>query len=159
MVPSPCLRQRNATHRSRSRLSLLFGLVRSLQSISLESTIIQIETDHKPLVPILGTTQQDSLPPRVLRFQLRLTRFNYSHPSDVFAHFPVLLSNWLNVWMTKMSRDSSKCSQSKLPASKERMEQFCKAQKDDPICSTVIKYAQNEWPVKHAARKYKTLRK
>ena len=33
-----------------------------------------------------------------------------------------------------------------LPASKERMEQFRKAKKDDPICSTVIKYTQNGWP-------------
>ena len=44
---------------------------------------IQIETDHKLLVPLLGTTQLDSLPPRVLRFRLRLTRFYYS-----IAHVP-----------------------------------------------------------------------
>ena len=39
-----------------------------------------------------------------------------------------------------------------LPASEERMEQFRKAQKDDPICSTVIKYNQNGWPAKHAIK-------
>ena len=32
------------------------------------------------------------------------------------------------------------------------MEQFRKAQKDDPICSTVIKYTQNGWPVKHVIK-------
>ena len=32
------------------------------------------------------------------------------------------------------------------------MEQFRKAQKDDPICSTVIKYTQNGWPAKHAIK-------
>ena len=37
-----------------------------------------IETDHKPLVPLLRTKQLDNLPPRILRFRLRLTRFNYS---------------------------------------------------------------------------------
>ena len=31
---------------------------------------IMIETDHKPLVPLLTTKQLDSLPPRVLRFRL-----------------------------------------------------------------------------------------
>ena len=36
-----------------------------------------IETDHKPLVPLLGTKNLDSLPPRVLRFRLRLSRFQY----------------------------------------------------------------------------------
>ena len=34
-----------------------------------------IETDHKPLVPLLGL---DSLSPRILRFRLRLSRFSYS---------------------------------------------------------------------------------
>ena len=38
---------------------------------------VQLETDHKPLVPILGHKSLDSLPPRVLHFQLRL-RFQYS---------------------------------------------------------------------------------
>ena len=38
---------------------------------------IQLETDHKPLIPILGNKTLDSLPPRVLRFQLRLMKFQY----------------------------------------------------------------------------------
>ena len=37
-----------------------------------------IETDHKPLVPLLSSKQLDSLPPRVLRFRLRLMWFNYT---------------------------------------------------------------------------------
>ena len=48
---------------------------------------ISIETDHKPLVPLLGhkplvpllgNKHLDNLPPRVLRFRLRLMRFSYS---------------------------------------------------------------------------------
>ena len=39
---------------------------------------VQIETDHKPLVPLLSTTHLDRIPPRVLRFRLRLTRFDYT---------------------------------------------------------------------------------
>ena len=39
---------------------------------------ISIETDHKSLVPILGSKHLDNLPPRVLRFRLRLMRFSYS---------------------------------------------------------------------------------
>ena len=38
----------------------------------------QIETDHKPLVPLLSAKELDSLLPRVLRFQLRLARYGYS---------------------------------------------------------------------------------
>jgi hypothetical protein len=37
-----------------------------------------IETDHKPLVPLLGTKELDKLPPRVLRFRLRHDRFDYT---------------------------------------------------------------------------------
>ena len=40
--------------------------------------LVQLETDHKPLVPLLSTTHLDRIPPRVLRFWLRLTRFDYS---------------------------------------------------------------------------------
>ena len=39
---------------------------------------ICLETDHKPLVPLLGTKDLDNLPPRILRFRLRLARFLYS---------------------------------------------------------------------------------
>ena len=37
---------------------------------------ISIETDHKPLVSLLGYKQLDYLPPRVLRFHLRLMKFS-----------------------------------------------------------------------------------
>ena len=39
---------------------------------------IEVETDHKPLVPLLGTKHLHSLPPRVLRFRLRLDRYDYT---------------------------------------------------------------------------------
>ena len=34
-----------------------------------------IETDHKPFIPLVGSKQLDSLPPRILQFRLRLVRF------------------------------------------------------------------------------------
>ena len=39
---------------------------------------ITLETDHKPLVPLLGKTNLDSLLPQILRFQLCLMRFSYN---------------------------------------------------------------------------------
>ncbi len=39
---------------------------------------LHVFIDHKPLVPPMSTTSLDSLPPRVLRFRLRLMRFSYS---------------------------------------------------------------------------------
>ena len=37
-----------------------------------------LQTDHKPLVPILGSKVLDTLPIRVQRFRLRLMRFQYT---------------------------------------------------------------------------------
>ena len=42
-----------------------------------------VETDHKPLVPLLGVKHLDTLPPRVLRFRLRLDRFD-----NAITHIP-----------------------------------------------------------------------
>ena len=38
---------------------------------------ITIETDHKPLVPLLGVKHLDSLLPRILRYGLQHSRFDY----------------------------------------------------------------------------------
>jgi len=39
---------------------------------------VDLETDHKPLIPLLSKTHLDRLPPRVVRFRLRLMQFNYT---------------------------------------------------------------------------------
>ena len=39
---------------------------------------IVIESDHKPVVPLLNNKSLDTLPPRILRFRLRLMRFDYT---------------------------------------------------------------------------------
>ena len=36
-----------------------------------------IESDHKPLIPLLNEKHLDALPPRILRFRLRLEKFDY----------------------------------------------------------------------------------
>ena len=38
----------------------------------------QLETDHKPLLSLLGSQALDALPPRIQRFRLRLMRYSYS---------------------------------------------------------------------------------
>ena len=37
---------------------------------------VTIETDHKPLVPLLNTIELYKMPPRIQRFRLRLMRYN-----------------------------------------------------------------------------------
>ena len=53
------------------------GLARNFSDYILGHSF-HIESDHKPLIPILSMKHLDQLPPRVLRFHLRLGKFNYS---------------------------------------------------------------------------------
>ena len=62
----------------------------------------QIETDHKPLVPLLLAKNLDELPLRVQCFRLRIMRFNYSishvpgkylYTEDALSHAPVSTPN------------------------------------------------------------------
>ena len=61
-----------------------------------------IETNHKPLVPLLTSKNLDELPIRVQRFRLRLMRFSYSMShvpgkelimADALSRAPVSNSN------------------------------------------------------------------
>ena len=48
--------------------------VRAFQQLS---QLFCVETDHKPLVTLLGTKNLDELPAIMQRFRLRLMRFTY----------------------------------------------------------------------------------
>ena len=121
---------------------------------------IELETDHKPLIPLLGKTQLDSLPPRVLRFRLRLTRFDYSiaHVPGMYLYTADTLSRAPIKSVECVYEDDKDVERfvetlvEQLPASKERLEQFRRAQKNDPICSTVIQYTRSGWPASHAIK-------
>ena len=41
-------------------------------------TRFKVETDHKPLVPLLSPKALDSVPARVQRFMFRLMRFDFT---------------------------------------------------------------------------------
>ena len=55
---------------------------------------ITLETDHKPLVPLLSHKGLDSLLPRILRFHLRLMKYHYEikHVPGKFLHTTDALS-------------------------------------------------------------------
>ena len=68
-----------------------------------------IESDHRPLIPLLSTKNLDTMPPRILRFLLRLARFDYTirhvpgkevYTADTLSRAPnanpkmMMLSSW-----------------------------------------------------------------
>ena len=114
-----------------------------------------VETDHKPLVPLLGTKALDELPPRVLRFRLRLMRyqFNIVHvpgknlitadalsraPADVSSVADSALEQEVDAFMAAVT-DS-------LPVTDQRLQEILRAQQDDPICMTIGSYCSVGWP-------------
>ena len=117
---------------------------------------ILIETDHKPLVPLLSTKNLNSLPPRVLRFRLRLTRFDVSivhvpgkllHTADALSRAPVS-----GPAVSKLQHAVEEVEQwveavvASLPATGERLREYSTAQVRDPICAEVMKYCKEGWP-------------
>ena len=114
-----------------------------------------IETDHKPLVPLLGMKNLDSLPPRVLRFRLRLNRFSYS-----IVHVPgKLMYTADTLSRSPLKSDISELQEiaetfidacvAHLPASNTRLDEYREAQAADPICSRLIGCCQQGWPTKN----------
>ena len=118
-----------------------------------------IETDHKPLVPLLGTKNLDSMPPRILRFRLRLDRFQFSighvpgkelYTADTLSRAPTGKSDDSEKLLEEEAEFLMEVSVSHLPASKGRLEEFKTAQLADHICSKVGNFCQNGWPDKHS---------
>ena len=118
---------------------------------------IQVETDHKPLVPLLTSKQLDSLPARILRFRLRMDRFTYeiSHvpgkvlnTADTLSRAP-LPSTANDRHLEELAELTVVANIDHLPASKERLETYRQAQHSDATCSTLMKYCREGWPDKH----------
>ena len=117
---------------------------------------IRLETDHKPLIPLLGKANLDSLPPRILRFRLHLSRFDYS-----ISHVPGKLLYTADTLSRAPITSSSDCFDnmdmesflhaivSSLPLNPDRLEVYRQAQKADPIFPQIIVYCNQGWPGRH----------
>ena len=128
---------------------------------------VEIETDHKPLVPLLGTKSLDSLPPRVLQFRLRLDRFDYSisyvpgkelYTAHTLSRAPTS-SDHIDERLQEEAEVLLDTCIAHFPASQQRLEEYRKAQAADPTCSylflpvptcsTLITYCKCGWPNKN----------
>ena len=114
---------------------------------------ILLETDHKPLVPLLGSKSLDTLPPRVLRFRIRLTRFQYniSHVPGKTLYIADILSR--APLSTSSINDKQKDTEmfvhaviNSIPASSNYLDNFRKAQLQDKVCSQLTEFCKSGWP-------------
>ena len=116
-----------------------------------------IETDHKPLVPLFTSKHLDNLPPRILRFRLRMARYNYTirhvpgkflYTADTLSRAPLKIRDFDAEKLQDAVEDFVEAVTATLPASDQRLEEYRKAQREDPICSRVADYCLSGWPDK-----------
>ena len=113
-----------------------------------------IETDHKPLIPLLSYKSLDELPLRVQRFRLRLMRFCYSishvagkdlTSADTLSRAPVSKTTAGNELQSEVQAFVDlvvRC----LPVTEGRLQEILSQQRSDPICRQVTEYCREGWP-------------
>ena len=120
---------------------------------------IFLETDHKPLVPLLGSKSLDSLPPRVLRFCLQLMKFQYSisqvpgkmlYMADTLSRAPLPSSATDEITSDTESFVHSVISA--IPASTDYLDSYRTAQKQDSICSKLMEFCNSGWPKRNTLK-------
>lgn len=116
-----------------------------------------LETDHKPLVTLLGSKDLANMPLRIQRFKMRLMLFDYviqyvpgklQVTADALSRAPLIHS------VEDSSQDSCifevDCHASStlryLPASSPKLQEITILQKDDGLLSDVISYCLQGWP-------------
>ena len=117
-----------------------------------------VESDHKPLVPLLNTKQLDNLPPRILRFCLRLAKYNYIaqhvpgkllYAADALSHAPIPGESEDEL-QEEVEAYVDHITMSTIPATNHRLQEYRQAQKEDAECLKVRDYCQTHWPDKHS---------
>ena len=115
----------------------------------------QIETDHKPLVPLFSTKNLEELPLRVQRFRLRMMRFSFT-----ITHVPgkeLVIANTLSRapageatqaenLLEEESRAYVNLVLESIPATEQRLEEIRRHQELDKISQAITEFCQTGWP-------------
>ena len=118
-------------------------------------TTFTLETDHRPLVPLLSSTDLSKLPARILRFRLRMMKYSpeiryvqgtHQKTADALSRAPTgqpSKEEEIKIEEVESFRDSVIRN---LPATDQRIEQIRETQKEDAICAQIRSYVQEGWP-------------
>ncbi len=114
-----------------------------------------LETDHRPLVPLLSSTDLSKLPARVLRFRLRLMRYSpevkyvqgvHQKTADALSRAPVgKPSREEEIFIEEAEAFKDSVIQH-LPANDRRLEEIRNAQQNDAVCTQVQSWVKDGWP-------------
>ena len=121
-----------------------------------------METDHKPLVPLLSMHSLDQLPPRIQRFRMRLMRFHFKEISHVPGK-KMYIADALSRLQPQNADPQPTIADDEmtahvasvitgLPASDTRLQRIIEAQDEDPVCRQIKTYCSEGWPDKHSVK-------
>ncbi|XP_064469720.1 uncharacterized protein K02A2.6-like [Ornithodoros turicata] len=109
----------------------------------------KFETDHKPLLPLLGDQQLDQVPPRVQRSRLRLMRYDYDItyvPGKSLVTADALSRPPLRDLATGLIVDDAtsyvQVAIDMIPASDKMLSRIREAQKHDTVCRALREYCE-----------------
>ena len=115
-----------------------------------------IETDNKPLVPLLGSKDLDEMPPHIQSLRLRLMKFHY-RILHVLGKQPITANA---LFCAPVRSSSSKSLQeeinlyfdnflAQLPASDICPREIRECQEEGEVCQQLAEYTREGWPEKH----------
>ena len=136
----------------------LTSACKRLNQYLLESTFL-LETDHKPLVPLLSMKNLEDLPIRIQRFNLQMMRYQYDikhipgkelNTADFLSRSPLP-----NIGISELQEETEACINliaSHLPATDRRLTKIKEHEEKDP---TLLKWKKD---IQQGRRKKKCMR-
>ena len=115
----------------------------------------KLETDHKPLIPLLSSKSLDEMPIRIQRFRLRLMRFSYKIDhipgkkictADTLSRAPDSESDKADTDLQTEVNAFVNIVMENLPATAEKLQKIKSCQDEDPVCQQIKKFCQEGWP-------------
>jgi len=117
----------------------------------------QVETDHKPLVPLFNSKLLDELPLRIQRFRRRMMQFSFTvrhvpgkqlSTADTLSRAPVYMTSSTDDDFAGEVDAYVQTMVSSLPATEKRLEEVTVHQQQDSVCRQIATYCLQGWPNK-----------
>lgn len=114
-----------------------------------------VETDHKPLVPRFTSTDLSKMPPRILRFRMRLMKYELDVvyvpgkeqiTADTLSRAPSKKNVNENIDLVEEVESFTQQIVPGLPATPKRLQDISEAQDQDEVCRMIKKYCLEGWP-------------
>ena len=117
-----------------------------------------LETDHLPLISLLGSKSLDELPPRIQRFRMRLMRYNYDiahvpgkelYTADMLSRAPRATPAASDIAFEQEVTSFVNHVLQSIPVTDCRLEEIRTHQQEDVVCRQLMCYCEEGWPERH----------